>query len=257
MLQKRFFASSVVISTPQIYSVKKGELSIIRQWAIQEGWNPGKYESQPMLALDRAGYWMISLNNIPIGSIAGVRYKNELKQPYFAWLGLYIVQQEYRSQGYGKMLWDHTRRQLSSYPTIGLHAVREQVETYQKDGFELAHDQAVNTRWTVKTKNNRLYQRNETIEILSLRDAIKTTPSVCMENIIEYDARIFSTHRKKFLQAWMTMTHASAYLAVDGQKILGYGVLSETADGYKIAPLFAKKRGNCRSFVFKTVICRT
>ena len=236
MLRHRF---STVLTQPTIHSMNRGQLAIARQWAVQEGWNPGKHEAKPFLAADPKGYWMANLLGRPIACLAGVRYQ-KIDQPYFAWLGSYIVRSEYRGQGYGKCLWDHTREQLSDYKTIGLHAVLKQVETYQKDGFEVPHDQALNTRWVHQTKPKRFYHQQSDIEVLSLKDVFNEKPHLCMNHILEYDTRIFSTNRANFLKSWLNMPRTKVFFAFDGNDIIGYGALSATEEGYTIAPLFAK-----------------
>lgn len=115
---------------------------------------------------------------MPIASLAAVRYKKG-DNPFFAWLGLYIVQYEYRHRGYGKALWDHAKSQLEheNYKTFGLHAVMNQIETYQKDGFEVPHDKAKNTRWMGVSEKQKFHYRKSGVEIVSLKDILKLKPS--------------------------------------------------------------------------------
>ena len=216
-------------------------LAMVNRWAIQEGWNPGKHETKAFLSADPKGFWMSKMNGISVACLAAVRYK-KLDNPFFAWLGAYIVLPKYRHQGYGKALWDHVQQtSLLKYKTIGLHSVMNQIKTYQKDGFNVPNgERSLIKRWMMIPEKQKFRYRKFNVEIISLKDVFKSKPNICMNDIMQYDARVFSTNRSDFLSEWFQMKQSKVFLAFDGDEIIGYSVLSATADGYKIAPLFAK-----------------
>ena len=198
--------------------------NIIRKWAIQENWNPGVYESAALYAADPKGFHILEVNNKPVASLAAVKYSKKL-----GFLGLYMVKPELRGLGYGKKLWDTALLHLNDCETIGLNGVLTQTENYKKSGFTPAF---LSTRWIGNTKtmffkNNDL---TEKIAIKSLKDIVA---------LVDYDTSVFSVSRAKFLEKWIKIPESQTLVAYDGDKLKGYGVLSKTNEGYKVAPLFA------------------
>lgn len=198
------------------------DLEMVMQWAQEEGWNPGRYESRALYAADPTGYYLLEVDKQPVASLAIVRYSHQ-----FAFLGLYIVKREYRKQGYGKLLWDHCMGNncMGNNYTAGLNAVTNQVSTYQKSGFASVHN---NTRW-----------RGKVPALVSTSSSSKLLSNVPVSSLISYNQGIFSAPRLAFLEAWLKMPESHVLAAMDGKLVKGYGVISSCQEGYKIAPLFA------------------
>ncbi len=203
----------------------KNDLQIVRGWAVKEGWNPGKYEVDPLYAADPSGYKLLEIDGEPVASLASVKHSQNL-----AFLGLYIVKPEFRGKGYGKLLWDVTMGTLTSCETIGLNGVLDQVENYRKSGFTPLN---FNTRW----RGASLFPLGKTTFAKDI--CLKKKDDFSLTQLIDYDAKIFSTSRAAFLAKWLDMPDSHVLAAIDGGVLRGYGVVSALEEGYKIAPLFA------------------
>lgn len=208
-----------------VRNMAKDDLKLVIDWAVKEGWNPGRYEIDALYEADPNGYHLLEIDDKPVASLAAVRYA-----PNLAFLGLYIVSPHYRGQGYGKLLWDIVMGNLKDCSTIGLNGVREQIGQYEKEGFKLAHS---NIRWQGSLLNLQKSIIDSTSEKILLHKPTSLTP------LIDYDARLFQASRSKFLSKWLIMPDSHVLAAVENGDLCGYGVISKAYEGYKIAPLVA------------------
>ena len=215
-------------------------MQLVKNWAINERWNPGLYEVDALYAADPNVYYLLEMDKEPVASLASVRYSKK-----HAFLGLYIVEPHYRGQGYGKLLWDIVMGNLKDCSSIGLNGVSEQLDQYKKEGFNVAH---TNTRW----HGNLSSSKNPS----SVEDTrIKLKKPVSLSAIIDYDARLFPTPRAAFLSKWLTMPHSHVFAAIDNGDLSGYGVISKAHDGYKIAPLVANNQAVAKCLYINLCRC--
>lgn len=201
------------------------DLKIVLGWAKREGWNPVKYQVEALYAADPRGYLILEVDNKPIASLACVRHS-----PNFAFLGMYIVDPEYRGMGFGKRLWDVAMASLKGFRYVGLDGVLQQVPNYRKSGFAPAH---TNTRWQGISPAKDFLEK--------IQDEIKMpiTKDIPFTRLVDYDARVFSTPRTAFLKEWIKKPESHVLAAIDDGVLKGYGVVSACERGHKIAPLYA------------------
>lgn len=203
----------------------KKDLGMVMSWAKNEGWNPGKYEVEPLYAADPCGYKILEVDGKPIASLASVKHSSDL-----AFLGLYIVKPEFRGKGYGKLLWDISMGTLTDCKSIGLNGVLTQADNYRKSGFLPYH---LNTRWRGVTV--RSLEKLEPAKDICL----KKKDDFSFSKLVDYDAKIFTAPRIAFLNKWLAMPESHVLAAIDDGVLRGYGVVSAAQEGYKVAPLFA------------------
>lgn len=209
---------------PAIREMSENELNMVITWAEAEGWNPGNFDSRSYFALDQRGHFLLHLNQIPIGAISVVRYDNNL-----SFIGLFIVRPEYRSKGYGKLLWDHAMRQIEEVTKTGLYAVPKEIPRYQKSGFR---DRYNNLRYYKVTSQN-----IENNSHLSVR--IKSSASF-FESLCDYDQLHFGHSRKKFFECLFKMPQTWAFVSLDSNKrVNGYGIIRPCKTGFRIGPLYS------------------
>jgi GNAT superfamily N-acetyltransferase len=198
-----------------------GDLARAVDWAAAEGWNPGLDDTKAFFAADNSGFFMGWLGDRPVSAISLVKYGTG-----FAFLGLYIVDPEFRGKGYGIAAWNAA---LKSAPgrVVGLDGVVAQQENYRKSGFVLAHN---NIRYGGK------------IEPAVFADpAIREVTQELLPSVIGYDRGFFPEKRDAFIVHWTTgpATH-HAITCCDGGALQGYGVIRACRQGYKVGPLFAE-----------------
>ena len=183
---------------------------ILSNWAAKEGWNPGKHEYLPFYLASLNGHKGLFLNDMIIASLSGVRYSKHL-----AFLGIYIVDPDYREQGLGQILAKATLEELTDCSLIGINAVQQQVGNYQrKYGFTSSH---INSRWTGKFK----VQNNFLLKNFKMDIKIVGREGLNINELMEYDGSIFSVPRPKFLRKWIEMPESYLLAAIKNEKICG------------------------------------
>src|SRR5436190_4055103 len=219
------------IRTLQLLEFEK----VIKVFAKNEEWNPGIYDYLPFYSAYQDGHkGLFSNNNQLIASLSAARYSRD-----FAFLGIYIVDPSYREKGVGERLAKTVLSELESCSLLGLNGVKQQVGNYQrKYGFRTDYN---NLRFsgTLKPPLRKSLEPEEKIKIIGQEN-------LNINQLIDFDASVFSFPRESFLWKWLEMPESFLLAAIkdvasiDKKKICGYGVVSKCVSGYKIAPFFAK-----------------
>ena len=198
-------------------------------WARREGWNPGLNDAEAFAAEDPEGFLGLRVGGELVATISLVSYG-----PSFGFLGFYICRPDYRGKGLGLALWTEA---LARKParTIGLDGVKAQQPSYRKSGFVLAHE---NIRHG-GLKPAGYAQSDAALTTLSAADAI-------VIDRFEQQRRLFPAPRHRFLADWLR--YDGLALRRDGE-VVGYGVVRQCHEGWKVGPLFADNVGDAETIL--------
>jgi GNAT superfamily N-acetyltransferase len=204
------------------YSIRKAarpEVDLIVSWANSEGWNPGIHDAETFYRTDENGFFVGMLGGKPVASISAVAY-----DATFGFLGFYIVRSSFRGQGLGREIWNAAMKYLEGR-NIGLDSVCEQQKLYESQGFwpcyKNVRHQGVGTGQERKA------------------EGIKHLSEVPIKDLLAYDDQYFPVPRHVFTKSWIGQPGGSAFAALNDGELMGYGVLRQCHQGYKIGPLFA------------------
>ncbi len=202
-----------------IRNLERDELALAVEWAAREGWNPGNEDAEAFWAADPGGFFAAELDGEVIGVISGVRYGET-----FGFVGFYIVKPEFRGHRCGVELAERAMAGLRTR-CVGIDGVLEKERQYGKlFGFELAH---------------RNLRYGGVVDIGGAPSGLTEIGDVPLAELAAYDRRFFPADREAFLGKWIAMGNSRGLVARDGGGILGYGVIRECREGWKIGPLFA------------------
>ena len=193
------------------------EVELMRTWATAEGWNPGLHTGPCFFASDPAGFFVGELDGQPVSCISCVAYDAS-----FGFLGLYIVQPEFRGRGYGLQTWRTGIARLGTR-NVGLDGVVAQQSNYKRLGFALAHDD--------------IRYRGEGGGPCPA--GVVRLSAVPFEDVLAYDRRCFPAPRPTFLRAWLALPESVALGCLREGRLAGFGVAQRGVEGFKIGPLFA------------------
>ena len=154
------------------------------RWAANEQWNPGRHDEQ-FFDADPGAFLLGIVSGEPVGTISAVKYpsRRDGDKPY-GFIGFFIVREDQRRKGFGKLLFDAGLERLANCETIGLDAVHAQVQRYAKLGFVAAH---LNARFQT-----------------AAAPCERTDPSVVLdvplESLVGYDAKVHPGSRGDFIK---------------------------------------------------------
>lgn len=204
------------MSRLEFRTAERDELETMLSWAKSEGWNPGADDADLFFAADPGGFHVATLDERVIGTMSLVRYGNEN-----GFLGLFIVQPDFRGRGYGRALWDSVLA-TQSLDSIGLDGVVAQQANYAESGFVFSHR---NLRFVVEGLPFETEPQEEEPVSREILDALKAS---------------YPVPRNGFNKLWWAHPrHVRAVKRRDG-RVAGLGVARRCAAGWKIGPLIAQ-----------------
>lgn len=210
-----------LVASYQIETMSRAELDLVVSWAAAEGWEPGLHDADCYHHCDPHGFLLGRLGDRPIASISAVRYGDA-----FGFIGFYIVQPEYRGQGYGKRLWDAALARLAGR-TIGLDGVVAQQARYRQAGFTLAH--------------RNLRCQGSGGGAASAESGLEPLGDVSLAELAAYDRAFFPSDRLRFLECWIRQPCQVGFAVRQGGALAGFGLLRPSRSGFRIGPLYADR----------------
>ena len=195
------------------------ELSLILDWAVDEGWNPGLDDADAFFAADPAGFFeAVDEQDHPIASISVVNHTDD-----FAFLGLYIVRKEFRGRGIGLRLWRHALQHAGSR-TVGLDGVEAQQENYRASGFTYT---GATTRFTGHLSGQ-------------FDQSIRTALPDDIPILIQMEGAASGVSKANYLRPWLIGSdNRTTFVKYDQGTIVGFCTIRSCQTGAKIGPLVA------------------
>lgn len=198
-------------------------------WAETEGWEPGLTDAGPFYAADPRGFFGLRKGNRTIATISVVRGADKI-----AFVGFYIVDPDFRNQGFGRTLWNEVLNCFNSF-TLGLDAVPAQVETYTSAGFVPAH---VNARFS----GQGLPAADPSVRMIA-------ADAVPFDELVAFDAAHAFGPRPGFLAAWIKGAGRDALVVERDGEIIGFAASRSSSAGHRIGPVFADDTETARALI--------
>lgn len=213
--------------------LEQAELATVVDWAAAEGWEPGLHDADAFWAADAAGFLGLESNGALIGSGAIIAYPGaESTGAGSGFMGLFIVEPKYRGQGLGHDFWyyrrDLLRSRLGADAPIQMDGVVAMEPFYSRGGFRRLH---YDIRMSGVVEN----MPNGTVDCVDARE-------LTFDHLLTYDQECSGLVRRAFLEKWINAPESVSLAVIDGETIIGFGVLRKTVGKAKVGPLFADSR---------------
>ena len=210
------------------------DIDFVTEISRKEGFAPGIGDLRIYQNTDKQGLWVGWLDDNPIGCIAGVRYNEK-----YGFLGLFLVIEKFRGQGYGIQLWKKALNHLSQLPCVGLEAAPERIVDYSKWGFTIS-SKTTRWQWLGDGKLNDISFSNDDLYNFSFVEG-SSIPSKAVE---QFDEMRENTPRPHFLSSWLNHPAGKVIAVIDNQgRCHGFGrirpCLLQSGVGWRIGPLMA------------------
>lgn len=200
-------------------------------WAEQEGWGPGLTDWMPFFEADPDGFFGSFDGDQTVATLSVVRGSDSV-----AFVGLYIVEPRLRGKGVGRNLWNEVLGRFEGW-TLGLDGVPEQIETYARQGFVVAHE---NLRYSADAA---------TLPAPDGSGSIEPAGAVDFDSLVTYDGRCFFGPRPDFLARWIQGEGRNAVVSITDGHIEGFAASRQTSTGHRIGPVFADSVGVAREMI--------
>ena len=218
-----------------IRNISNYELEKVTDWAKLEGFAPGIDDISIYKNTDKQGIWVGCLDDIPVGSIACVKYNSS-----YGFIGLFIVKKEFRHRGYGVSLWKHALHYLKDIQCIGLEAAPSRLDDYQKWGFIKS---SITNRWKLFGSNN--LPKSNFYQDTYPNFLVVPGNEISSEAVLIYDSQRETSPRPHFLNDWLRNSFGIVKAIIDNNGMChGFGrvrpcILQDNKRGWRIGPLLA------------------
>ncbi|MEU7702557.1 GNAT family N-acetyltransferase [Streptomyces sp. NPDC039028] len=192
---------------------------LVRSWAADEGWNPGRSDAASFFAQDPRGFFLGRVDGEPVSAISVVTYDDA-----YAFLGFYLVRPDLRGLGHGLATWRAALPHAGGR-SVGLDGVPDQQDNYRRSGFKTAYRTA--------------RYEGAVPAVDGPPPGVVPAGSVDPAVLAAYDGACHHADRPRFLASWLTTPgHRALARVVDGRPT-GYGVVRPAQDAARVGPLFA------------------
>jgi len=195
------------------------ELSIILEWAAEEGWNPGLEDAAAFWQADPEGFFVATVDGQLAAAISVVTHTEN-----FAFLGLYIARPAFRGQGIGYGLWEHALQHAGAR-VVGLDGVPDQQDNYAASGFELF---SATTRFTGEV-------------VARESDRVREAAPEDVATLIDLEAAASGVRKPAYLAAWFAPVESrQTWIMQVANGVAGFCTARRCREGVKIGPLWAQ-----------------
>jgi creatinine amidohydrolase len=188
-------------------------------------WNQTPRDLRLFLTANPRGNYAAVHNGHVIGTTATIRYAERI-----AWIGLVIVDPDFRGVGVGRMLLQAALEGLRDVPCIKLDATPDGQKLYSTLGFV---DESTLQRWICPAV------RGDATESEGSTHTLCRAVPGDLDAIVELDAQTFGARRPVLMQSLLEATPFAWCLTDEDNEVVGFCLGREGTRFYQIGPLIA------------------
>jgi GNAT superfamily N-acetyltransferase len=197
----------------------------------QEGWNQTTNDWRLLLE-DAPGLCLVALHQERVvATVAAIGYEQQL-----AWIGMMLVQKDYRGLGLAKMLMKGILDRLEGYPIIKLDATPAGFPVYKKMGFEPEYT---------------IYRMVLGPKQMPTKTGIQATPidKAFLSDIVDYDNHIYGVKRQNLLRYLYQQSPDTAMAAGSKEAMKGFVLGRPGTNYHQLGPLMAESTDIAKDLV--------
>lgn len=208
------------------------------QLSHAERWNQTEKDWELLIQNPENVCLATELNGKLIGTSTAINYNNAI-----AWIGMVLVNREYRGRGVSKLLLTELFRQLKPIRSIKLDATPAGQPVYQKFGFK---DEYILQRMTANSISK------NAISLENAKLPVRIQPKDFSE-VIEFDTQIFGANRKQLIEFLIKNNPENSWLMRREEKITGVVLGRKGSRFYQIGPVLAANEEDARILIAKAI----
>ncbi|GBD37489.1 hypothetical protein HRbin36_02623 [bacterium HR36] len=189
----------------------------------QAGWNQTRRDWECFFSLTPEGCFVAEYDGQPAGTTVALCFGDT------AWIAMVLVEKSLRRRGIGRALVEHALRYLEQHRvrTIRLDATPLGRPLYEQLGFRLEYS---------------LIRFGGLPIVLSPPPEafIRRASSADLEAVCNLDRLVTNSDRSKILQWWWNDLEIEKYVAIEDNKVTGYGMMRPGSQARFIGPIIAR-----------------
>ena len=178
------------------------------------------------------------LNGKLIGTSTAINYNKSV-----AWIGMVLVNKEFRGRGVSKLLLASLFKQLKHIRSLKLDATPAGQPVYQKFGFK---DECVLHRMTADSVSADAYLNNtkKFPEAISMKD---------ISEVIEFDKQVFGADRRQLIEFLISNNRKNSWMIRREGKITGVVLGRKGSRFFQIGPVLAANENDAKILIKKVI----
>ncbi len=222
--------------TINIRKLKKQDIPDAMRLVYAEGWNQTENDWQILVGGARNVCFAAETECKLVGTATAMNYNNVT-----AWIGMVLVDREYRGRGISKILLSALLDKLDSCKSVKLDATPAGQKVYEKLGFnnEFMIQRMVRNPGALETK----IPVGAVTPVLPVKDRLKET--------VLFDELVFGTKRGILLRTLADRYPELAGVIVEGRKISGYSLGRIGSRYVQIGPVSAGSAEDAKRLVLQ------
>lgn len=205
-----------------IAPAKPEEFSMTETIQHNLGWDPFKNSYLIIKELSPEGVFFGKIAGKIVSSIIAMKYSEQ-----FGFIGVYWVKKEFRGKGRGYQIFVRAMEFLSGCEILALDAVDDQVNNYEKWGFQVACN-------SIKRMTR----------VIPAVDKLRTTTVLSAEKaplkeVIEFQEKLLPALTGRYLKTSFNVGLPFVSLDKTTKQVVGYCIVTKCTTGYAVAPLIA------------------
>ena len=222
----------VTLRQMQLSDVKAG-----MRLSTAEGWNQTEKDWKFLIANSQNICLAAEADDKVVGTTTATNYANQL-----AWIGMVLVDKNYRGKGISKMLLENVLEKLKQCRSIKLDATSAGREVYKKFGFK---DEYSITRMTCSSiKSSFENDENAFAQPIQSKD---------IKAITEFDEIVFGANRTKLIEYLTVEYFYKAWLLKRDNKLTAFALGREGNKFHHIGPVMGETIDDVKILISKAL----
>ena len=222
----------VMLRQMQLSDVKAG-----MRLSTAEGWNQTEKDWKFLIANSQNICLAAEADDKVVGTTTATNYANQL-----AWIGMVLVDKNYRGKGISKMLLENVLEKLKQCRSIKLDATSAGREVYKKFGFK---DEYSITRMTCSSiKSSFENDENAFAQSIQSKD---------IKAITEFDEIVFGANRTKLIEYLTVEYFYKAWLLKRDNKLTAFALGREGNKYHHIGPVIGETIDDVKILISKAL----
>jgi len=202
-----------------------------------EGWNQTEKDWKLLIESPQNVCLLAECNKKIIGTTTAMNYANQI-----AWIGMVLVDKEYRRQGVSKLLLTNILKELESFASIKLDATPAGQRVYEKFDFQ---DEYLVTRVVTGSMKNLSFDDDPVLtESIRLND---------IEEIIAFDEHIFGSNRRQLIESLIHRYPQKAWLLRRNNSMAGFALGREGNKYHQVGPVSGSTINDVKMLIRKAL----